>query len=278
VAETTRHDTEASGIDLDEHSEAVALARARAEIYGLLAAVFDGDTETLAAALEDDVFVRLADALDADIETGAFDRPAPDRETLRIGYDNLFAVPGPHYVPPFASAHADEPSESFESDSPYHTEGEAGEFLGDPAAAAATAHAAAGFEPERGDGVPDHLAVSFEFMRALCEREAELLTGGGTDGDDGDLETVRIARAVTLERLTWLDPFTQALEDSDAVEGLFAALADFAREFTARDREGAVPGRNIINNDITDKKMATDRKTKAIYRGTGETSTKNYVD
>ncbi|WP_220132744.1 molecular chaperone TorD family protein [Halorhabdus salina] len=236
MTETTPHDTEASELDPDEQSEAVAVARARAEVYGLLAAVFDGDVETLAAAIEDGAFVRLADALAANVETDALDRTDLDCEGLRIGYDNLFAVPGPHYVPPFASAHADEPSESFESDSPYHEEGEAGEFLGDPAAAAAKAHAATGFEPERGDGVPDHLAVAFEFMGALCDREAELLAGDQDGATSEELSAIRASQREALDRLDWLESFQEAVAREDAVEGLFAELAVFAPQFVAWDR------------------------------------------
>ncbi|WP_211194923.1 molecular chaperone TorD family protein [Halorhabdus amylolytica] len=241
MTETTPHETETPRIDLDEESEAVAVARGRAEVYGLLAAVFDGDVETLAAALEDSAFVRLADALAANVGTDTLDRTDLDREALRIGYDNLFAVPGPHYVPPFASAHADDPSESFESDSPYHEEGAAGEFLGDPAAAGAKAHAATGFEPERGDGVPDHLAVSFEFMSALCAREAELLARDPDSSASEELSAIRASQREALGRLDWLESFQQAVLREDAVEGLFAELATFAQQFITWDRnEGLV--------------------------------------
>ena len=212
-------------------------------MYGLLAATFDGDVETLATALADGSFARIAGTLPVDARTDALARTDLDADALMIGYDNLFVVPGPHFVPPFASAHADSPSESFESDSPYHEEGEAGELLGDPAAAAARSYDAAGFEPERGDGVPDHLAASFEFMRALCEREAALLARRD-DEDGGDpaaeLRAVRALQRETTGRLGWLDAFHEAVECEDAVEGVFAALARFARTFVAWDARAGV--------------------------------------
>ncbi|QPV62116.1 molecular chaperone TorD family protein [Halosimplex litoreum] len=234
-----------------------AAALARAQVYGLLAATFDGDVETLASALADGTVARLADDLPVEIPTAPLERSDPSVEALRVGYDNLFAVPGPHYVPPFASAWADDPSESFESDSPYHEAGEAGELFGDPAAAAARSHAAAGFEPERGDGVPDHLAASFEFMRALCEREAALLAGdtgdetgrgtGATDGEAGDgadgadeLAAVRRLQRETVGRLGWLDAFHEAVERADSAERLFAALARLTRVFVAWDARAGV--------------------------------------
>jgi TorA maturation chaperone TorD len=240
-----------------------AAALARAQVYGLLAATFDGEVETLASALADGTFARLAADLPVDVPTAQLERPDLGDEALRVGYDNLFAVPGPHYVPPFASAWVDDPDESFESDSPYHEEGEAGELFGDPAAAAARAHDAAGFQPERGDGVPDHLAASFEFMRALCEREAALVAGdstgetshGGDDGDGSDdggdgagetdeeadeLAAVRRLQRETVGRLGWLDAFHEAVERADSAERLFAALARFARVFVAWDARTGV--------------------------------------
>lgn len=216
--------------------DAAAVARARSHVYGLLAATFDGDVETIAAALDAGTYEMVAAALPGDAGGEALAACDHDADALSVGYDNLFVVPGPHYVPPFASAHADDPSESFESDSPFHDEGAAGELFGDPAAAAARAHDAAGFDPERGDGIPDHLAASFEFMRALCEREAAVRS---REGGEDELAAVRRAQAEALSRLGWLDAFHEAVADADAAEGVFAALARLARTFAAWDaREG----------------------------------------
>ena len=225
--------------DTDTLDDAAEAARARASVYGLLAATFDGDVETVAAALNEGTFAELAAALPVDIEPEPLERCDLDAEALAVAYDNLFVVPGPHYVPPFASAHDDDPSESFESDSPYHEEGAAGELLGDPAATVAQLHGATGFEPDRGDGIPDHLAALFEFMRALCEREAALI--GGEDASRA-LAVVREAQRETIALLGWLDEFDEAVAEADSVEGVFAALARTARTFTAWDaREGVHP-------------------------------------
>ncbi|WP_253738735.1 TorD/DmsD family molecular chaperone [Halohasta salina] len=213
-----------------------AMAQARARVYGLLAAAFDGEIDRLVTALDDRTFVDLAAVLPIAIETDDLVVENPDERALKIGYDNLFVVPGDHYIPPFASAHATDPSEEFESDSPYHTAGESGELLGDPAAAMARLYDAAGFEPTRGDDIPDHLAACFEFMRALCEREAALLDEN--DASD-ELAGVRELQASTLARLGWLDAFEEAVASEDTVEGVFAAVARIARTFTAWDaREG----------------------------------------
>lgn len=218
---------------------AVSIARVRSNVYGLLAATFDGDVETIATAIENGTVAEIAAALPGDAGADTLSDCDLDGEALAVGYDNLFLVPGPHYVPPFASAHEVDPSESFESDSPYHDAGEAGELLGDPAAEMAHAYTSAGFQPDRGDGIPDHLAAIFEFMRALSDREREILTD---DGDEETLAAVRNAQREMLSRLGWLDTFHESVADEDSVEGIFAALARFARTFTAwdaRERDGS---------------------------------------
>jgi TorA maturation chaperone TorD len=230
-------DTAADAAGSPDEPGAAAMASARARVYGLLAATFDGDTARLARALEQGAFVDLAEVLPVSIDTAALASDAPDERALELGYDNLFVVPGAHYVPPFASAHATEPSEEFESDSPYHTAGEAGELLGDPAADAVQLYDTVGFEPARGDDIPDHLAAYFEFMRALCECEAALLAE--EDPDAAGLETVWRLQAAALSQLGWLDRFERAVAAEDSVEGVFATLARIARTFTAWDaREG----------------------------------------
>ncbi|WP_435092962.1 TorD/DmsD family molecular chaperone [Halorubrum sp. N11] len=218
----------------DDDRDDAAMATARARLYGLLAATFDGETETIAAALDRGVFATVADVFPIDIETVDLRGDGYDADSLAIGYDNLFVVPGTHYAPPFASAHAVDPSEAFESDSRHHTAGEAGELLGDPAADMAKLYAAAGFTPERGDDIPDHIAACFEFMRALCEREAALLEG---DGSESNLDAVRELQARTLSRLGWIDRFEEAVASRDTVEGVFAAIARLARTFTAWDAQ-----------------------------------------
>ena len=223
--------------DTDDGRDVAAMATARARLYGLLAATFDGEAETTAAALDRGAFAAVADVFPVDVETTDLRGDGYDADSLAVGYDNLFVVPGTHYVPPFASAHATDPSEAFESDSRYHTAGEAGELLGDPAADMAQLYDAAGFSPERGDEIPDHVAACFEFMRALCEREAALLEG---EGAEADRRAVRELQSRTLSRLGWIDRFEEAVASSDAVEGVFAAIARLARTFTAWDAREVV--------------------------------------
>jgi TorA maturation chaperone TorD len=213
-----------------------AFARARSRVYGLLAAAFDGDVGALADAMAEDAFGRLARHLPVDLDVDALARDDVDAEALSVGYDNLFVVPGPHYVPPFASAHAADPSaEQFESDSPYHEAGAAGELLGDPASEIVRVYDRVGFRPERGDGIPDHVAAEFEFLSALAAREARLESKEDPSGADVSAADLRELQAETLSRLGWLDSFDETLQRHDRAEGVFAALSRFARSFAAWD-------------------------------------------
>ena len=210
-------------------------ARSRSHLYDLLAAVFDGDVAVLERAIRDQAFVRLVEQLPSDLETETIQRTDLEREALRIGYDNLFEVPGPQYVPPFASAHATDPSEPFESDSSYHSAGEAGELFGDPAHSVSEWYAQTDFRPDRGDGIPDHLAAEFEFMAALTAAEAQSLESTGDKS--ADLATLRTLQRDVLEHMTWLEAFAEAVDEKDSREQLFAALSEFARAIVAWDAE-----------------------------------------
>lgn len=211
-----------------------AFARARARTYALLAATFDGEVDVLRRAMVADDFARFADVVPGDLDAAALGRDDVDAQALQVGYDNLFDVPGPHYVPPFASAHEDDPSEEFESDSTYHEAGEAGELFGDSTVSVSAHYGRFGFNPDRGDGIPDHVAAEFEFVAALAGREAAVLAE-----DDADPEVVqelrRAQRTFVANGLEWLDEFAGAVSRKDDAEGVFAALARFAAHFVQWD-------------------------------------------
>ncbi|WP_254769123.1 TorD/DmsD family molecular chaperone [Salinilacihabitans rarus] len=203
------------------------VARARSDLYGLLAAAFDGDIDVLAAALRDGSLVDVAAALPVDLDASALDCEDVDEEALSIAYDNRFVVPGSRYVPPFASAHRGAPSASFESDSRFRDGNEAGELLGDPAARMSALYERAGFRPEHGD-FPDHVAAQFEFLAATAAEEARRAARGDEEG----AATLRDLQRETLSQLGWLDAFHEAVEDVDD-EGVFAALVALARTAAA---------------------------------------------
>ena len=208
--------------------------RARSHVYDLLAAAFDGDAEVLHRALEDGAFHDLAAVLPREVTAEGLDRRDLDADGLELGYDNLFVVPGDHYVPPFASAHLDSPAADFESDSPYHEEGQAGELYGDPARRIADLYDRIGFRPSVGEGIPDHVAAELEFMAVLARTKAELR--GTEDADlELSLEAIESVEADLLAELRWLSHFADAVGQQDSREGVFAALAEFAAGFVAWD-------------------------------------------
>ncbi|MFB6112672.1 MAG: molecular chaperone TorD family protein, partial [Halodesulfurarchaeum sp.] len=116
--------------------------------------------------------------------------------------------------------------------SAFHEAGEAGELFGDPAESISQLHVRADFEPERGEGIPDHLAAEFEFMAALATTEAGALEGEA----DATVADVRELEREVLEHLAWVENFADAVAENDSAEGLFAELASFAWAFVAWDR------------------------------------------
>jgi TorA maturation chaperone TorD len=204
-------------------------ARARADLYDLLSRVFDGDVEVLAEVMETGVFADFAGVLPEAPDAAALTRTDLDEAALEVGYDNLFVVPGPHYVPPFASGHATEPSEAYDSDAAYHDVGTAGELFGDPAESVATLYDRTNFTPERGEGIPDHVAAEFEFMSQLAAQEAT--------GDGEASEELLAVQAELIDHLAWLADFAEAVDSADDAEGVYAAVCSFASAFVAWDRE-----------------------------------------
>lgn len=207
----------------DTAPTARSVAEARADLYELLAAAFDGEMDVLARTIKSGTFVDVAVSLPVDIDVSALEDESVDREELSITYDNLFVVPGPRYVPPFASAHATEPSDSFESDSPFHNEGTAGELLGDPAATMSRLYAHTGVSPDPGD-FPDHVATQLAFLGALSRADAHL------EGPDGN--SLEHLKRETLAMLGWLDSFHRSIKAVDDT-GVFTALAEITRTVVA---------------------------------------------
>ncbi|SFC69596.1 Nitrate reductase delta subunit [Halobiforma haloterrestris] len=205
-----------------------AVADAQADLYGLLAAILDGETDVLATVMQDGSLVDVTATLPVDIDAAPLECKEVDEDALRIAYDNLFVVPGPQYVPPVASAHRDQPSEAFESDSPFHDEGSAGELLGDPASEMSSLYDRAGVRPSYGD-FPDHVAAQLEFLAAVTRLEAQALE----TGTDDRLERFRTYQHETLEQLGWLDTFHRAVAATDGPDGVFTALVTVARTITA---------------------------------------------
>lgn len=212
-------------------SQSIDFASARSQIYLLLAAAFDGDVEELSAAMDADVFRELADVIPEAPTVEVLGPDSLDPSTLRRGHDALFVVPGPHFVPPFASGHVSEPPADFESDSIHRAGSTGGELLGESAGAVAATYEQFGFTPSLGSEFPDSLPALLEFVGALAAAESV------AESDDvvADLRTVQVT--FVESQLQWLDSFTDSVEAKDTAEGAFAELAAFTRAFVNYDRE-----------------------------------------
>lgn len=206
---------------------AAELLQARSALYDVLAAAFDGDVAVLAAAIESGAFRELIESLPESDDSIHFEDGSVDEDALALAYDNLFVVPGPRYLPPFASGHVAGPDGPYESDSPFHA---GGSLLGDPAASMVRLYDRAGFSPSRGE-FPDHAAAQFEFLATLVRAEER----SRRHGDENVVEAIRDLQDQTLARLEWIERVSDAIVDVDDT-GVYAAVADIARTCVEVDR------------------------------------------
>lgn len=203
--------------------EPVDFAQARARIYEVLSRILSGETEPLLALREDDAGLRrLAETVDVDPEPLLVD---VDEERLERSYDALFAVPGPQYVPPFASAHSrTAPEDAPESPSAF-SRSNGGRLGGKLAKRSETLYARFGFSTERDEGIADHVAAQLEFAAHLAATSDEL-------PDDVPVDE---ARAEILTLLGWLDSFEEAICERDRL-GVYTGVVALARGVVEYDR------------------------------------------
>ena len=203
---------------------AIGFAEARARTYEALSRILAGDVEPLLALRDDEAGLRaLAGSVGVDPEpllAGA------DREALTRSYDTLVAVPGPHYVPPFASAHSrDAPEDAPESPSAF-ARSDGGRLGGEATQRSATLYSQFGFEPERGEGIPDHIAAQLQFAAHLAARSDELA---------GEVP-VGTARREILTLLGWLDSFEEAVATRDRL-GVYTGVLTLTGAVVEYDRD-----------------------------------------
>ena len=224
--------------------DSATMAAARADLYELLATILDGDMKTLATALRNGSLASVGETMPIGRARDALDRDKIPPETLSRSYDNYFVIPGERYVPPIASAHRGAPSESFESDSPFHDEGSAGELLGDPAVTMSLLYEQVGFQPSCGD-FPDHVAAQIEFLAAMSRVEARRIETGDAD----IIDRVQAIEARTLSQLGWLDTVHDKMATVDESDEVLTAVVALARGTAAQHSEDLAVDEELTRED-----------------------------
>lgn len=205
-------------------SDGVAGARAaRVATYEALSRILDGDVDLLVEtrADEDEEDLRsLARTLSVDPEPLVRDASADE---LRRSYDALFAIPGPRYVPPYASAHRGNSSTDGPASASAFASAGDGQLGGEPARRSHALYSRFGFRPDRGDGMPDHVAAQLEFAARLAAT------------DDGRADAAR-SKVFDLGLFGWLERFERRVDRNDDL-GVYAGVVSLARRFVAHERE-----------------------------------------
>ncbi len=138
------------------------MATARADVYGLLAAVFRAEpSSSFLTRLKDPEILGVFEGLGLSLGEEFRDSPSEQlREDLAVEFTRLFLGPGSH-ISPHESLHTE-------------TAGAMdGSFWGPETVKVKRFMEAAGLSVDDDfSGMPDHISAELEFMRKLCEFEA----------------------------------------------------------------------------------------------------------
>lgn len=176
-------------------NELAALAKARADIYGLLAAVFRAEpTVALIREIKSPAFSSMLSELGFPLGGAFQERPSSDLAAdLALEYTRLFIGPGPR-ISPHESLHVEM--------------GGASENMlwGRKTVAVKRFIEATGLEYDDSfSGLPDHISAEFELMAKLAERESTSWSAG----DEQDASWCREAQREFLDEhiLAWVPRF-----------------------------------------------------------------------
>ena len=198
--------------------EPVNEARARGNVYGLLALAFYPPTKGAGDVHSE--LMRLLRVLPRREAVIPYPSPGPDLVALETEYNRLFVGPGHVVCPPYESVYQGG------TDSPH------GSVLGPSSLQVRAEYADAGLGFSEGfTDLPDHVSVELEFMKFLCEKEAD-------DSDRGRSKwrsrQARFSRG-HIER--WLPGFADSVLKSTSMP-FYKAAASLLRDFLALEREG----------------------------------------
>lgn len=203
-----------------EDLAAAAAATERSRLLGLLATVFGGEPGL--AFIRSLKTPQARAALDeAGVMLGAEFFDTPDQillNDLAIEYTRLFIGPGPH-IPPLESVQLKRGSAM---------------IWGPETAVVKRFIEAAGFDYESSfTGIPDHIAVEFEFLARLCATEADAWRAGDSASASASLQWQH--KFISKHLGKWAANFLAKVLKA-AEQPFYAAFAGLAINFMATEK------------------------------------------
>ncbi len=206
-------------------------ANARAQIYGLLAAIFRAEpSEALINELKAPAFVEIFSNLGLTFGDEFYQTPSQDlTEDLAIEYAKLFIGPGPH-ISPHESIIAE-------------VQGSEGGLWGKKTVEVKKFIESAGFNYEpKFTGLPDHVSAELEFMQKLAETQAGLLSEGEAERADW---CQRVQKKFIDEHLvTWVPKLCDAIVEKAEIP-FYAQIAEITKSFLEFDQR-------IVNGSLSE--------------------------
>ena len=192
-------------------------ARARGNVYGLLALAFYPPTKEsgdVQAGL-----VRLLKVLNRRVDEPQHPSSSPDLVALEAEYNRLFVGPGHVICPPYESVYRGESSPQ-------------GSVLGTSSLQVQAEYAESGLGFAEGfTDLPDHASVELEFMKFLCEKEADASREGRPRWRTKQAEFSKNH----IEK--WLPAFADSVLKSTA-DPFYKSAGGLLRDFLVLEREG----------------------------------------
>jgi len=204
-------------------TEVVDEANARAQVYGLLAAVFRAEPdEVFLDKLKSSRFFRVFLEMGIDLGKEFNTTPSPQlAEDLAIEYARLFIGPGPH-LSPHESIYVDD-------------EGGKGGLWGTVTVKVKKFIESAGLDYQTAfTGLPDHISVELEFMQKLASSEFENRTGG--ENSKADWCTGVQKKFIDEHLSRWAPEFCDQVSERTS-EQFYCEMAKLAKNYLEFDRQ-----------------------------------------
>ena len=214
--------------------ESADSAFARSEVYGFLATAFHGGISgefldhLTSPVFLNDVKISLGDGEALRLFNDFSESYDGNPEPYRLEYNTLFVVPGGKYLTPYESVYCDAKSDE-SGGAPEGT------LMGPSTLSVLDFYAKTGAElPADYSEMPDHIAAELEFMRYLCETEAQALKEGK---EDVASDYAAVQQRFLSEHLTRWIPSLFAQMKKRTKSSLWLGLAYLCQQFCESDLE-----------------------------------------